>query len=225
MPATTVPTRSSGPKSPRASTWTVSSRAAPAMAGRPSMKVSRADSTRLMPWASPAVMVIPERLIPGMRAIACAIPTTMASLTVPSSTVRSPGRSRWGADDRRRDGADDEQHPHPPVVRAARGSHHPDQFTAVIPEKGDQGAEVQHRGGGEIGFVEIQQRRHQDEVGARRHRKELGEALDEPPDDGGEHRRTIGKVRNAQCAIRETQCAMRRYPFPVARYRSLLPDI
>ena len=52
--------------------------------------MSRADSFRDIPWASPAVIVIPDRLMPGIRAIAWAMPTTSASASVPSAMVRIP---------------------------------------------------------------------------------------------------------------------------------------
>ena len=62
------------------------------MAGIESRNENLAAADRLSPSNSPAVMVIPERDVPGIRASACAQPMMMMSLNVRlcSSRVRFP---------------------------------------------------------------------------------------------------------------------------------------
>ena len=56
------------------------------MAGIPIKKLIRAAASRLKPSRSPALIVAPERLIPGMSASACARPmTTPSSAAMPVS--------------------------------------------------------------------------------------------------------------------------------------------
>ena len=61
---------------------------APAMAGMPSRKAKRAASGRSKPSARAAVMVMPERLVPGMMAMACATPMMRAGIQVMSDMRR-----------------------------------------------------------------------------------------------------------------------------------------
>ena len=65
------------------------------MAGMPSRKAKRADSGRSKPSARAAVMVMPERLTPGMMATAWATPMMRAGVHVMSAMRRddSPKRS------------------------------------------------------------------------------------------------------------------------------------
>ena len=61
---------------------------APAIAGMPSRKAKRAASGRSKPSARAAVMVMPERLVPGMMAIAWATPMISAGDNVMSDMRR-----------------------------------------------------------------------------------------------------------------------------------------
>ena len=71
----------------RANSWL---NPAPAMAGMPRRKEKRAASAGSNLRQLPAAMVTPDREMPGMSAMAWAIPTTMASGIRPWSRFRAP---------------------------------------------------------------------------------------------------------------------------------------
>ena len=70
---------------------------APAMVGMESRKEKRAEASRLNPIISPAVMVMPEREVPGISASAWATPMNSTSFQVRpcSSRARRPRRSAY----------------------------------------------------------------------------------------------------------------------------------
>ena len=63
------------------------------MVGMESRKEKRAAVVRFMPSASPAVMVMPERDVPGISAMACASPMRMASFQPIVARAPRPKRS------------------------------------------------------------------------------------------------------------------------------------
>ena len=63
---------------------------APKMTGMLMRKLSRAAESRSKPVQRAAVIVIPDRDVPGLRASACAAPTLSESATPRSSSGRSP---------------------------------------------------------------------------------------------------------------------------------------
>ena len=58
------------------------------MMGAESKKEKRAAASRVKPRKSPVAIVIPERLMPGSRAMACATPMTTASMKPSVSSGR-----------------------------------------------------------------------------------------------------------------------------------------
>ena len=72
-------------------------------------------------------------------------------------------------------------------VRIAPESGEFDQVTPVIGDDGGQRPQVENRSRGQVGLINTEKRRHQYQVAARRNRQELGQPLDEPPQDCFKH--------------------------------------
>ena len=94
MPATSTPVSTGTPVSPVRSLRS-SQITAPAVIGVAIRKLNRAASSRVRPAKRPALMLMPDRLIPGTSAIACAQPMPKAAPKPrrPSSFVWRPSRS------------------------------------------------------------------------------------------------------------------------------------
>jgi hypothetical protein len=143
----------------------------PAMAGTARRNENLAASMPLRPRPKPAVIVIPDREMPGKRAVACAAPTSRASDTVAPSRVRArrvmnPESNPDGGGD----GADDQQPQDVARLGIPTKLDQLDQVVPVVREHRHQGAEMEECGGRQVGGFDTQEGGYENEVSGRGNR-------------------------------------------------------
>jgi hypothetical protein len=160
----------------------------PAMAGTARRNENLAASMPLRPRPKPAVIVIPDREMPGTRAVACAAPTSTGPAGNESRDHQHGSGDQQGDCDRRGrllesgeligesnpdgggDGADDQQPQDVARLGIPTKLDQLDQVVPVVREHRHQGAEMEECGGRQVGGFDTQEGGYENEVSGRGNR-------------------------------------------------------